>query len=125
MIYTLYIFDRHCNCLFYTEWNRRQAVRPCFAFLFEPSIERSDHPKCCHLQLSMSQAEDQKLVYGLVFSLKNMCEKLSPSGQPYALDLLNGMKSVEQKRLNYLHAGARVASWHSRPVPTSCTTLKP
>ncbi|KAJ1920598.1 TRAPP complex subunit bet5 [Tieghemiomyces parasiticus] len=25
MIYSLYIFDRHCQCIFYTEWNR---IRP-------------------------------------------------------------------------------------------------
>jgi hypothetical protein len=26
MIYTFYIFDRHCNCLYYAEWARRKKV---------------------------------------------------------------------------------------------------
>ena len=27
MIYTFYIFDRHCQCLYYNEWARRKKVR--------------------------------------------------------------------------------------------------
>ncbi|KCV70182.1 hypothetical protein H696_03641 [Fonticula alba] len=52
MIFTLYIYDRFCNCLYY-----RSFSRP--------------------LPSSMSMAEEQKLVYGVVFSARAMSERLS------------------------------------------------
>eukprot|EP00698_Gefionella_okellyi_P003043 TRINITY_DN12864_c0_g1_i1.p1 TRINITY_DN12864_c0_g1~~TRINITY_DN12864_c0_g1_i1.p1 ORF type:complete len:141 (-),score=14.04 TRINITY_DN12864_c0_g1_i1:498-920(-) len=51
-LYSLYIYDRTGTCLFYEQWQRkRQAV---------------------------NLKEEQKLVYGLLFILKQFSQKLSP-----------------------------------------------
>eukprot|EP01068_Selenidium_serpulae_P011754 Selendium_serpulae@DN5720_c0_g1_i1.p1 len=67
MIYCLYIFHRQ-YCIFYCDWNRtRKPPR------------RSHHPdqgdEC-------GQREEQKLLSGLLFSLKSFSQKLDPQPQP-------------------------------------------
>ncbi|KAJ1646183.1 Trafficking protein particle complex subunit BET5 [Dispira simplex] len=84
MIYCLYIFDRHCQCVFYTEWNRspdRSRTESSLSFS-EPST-----PYVWPKPFTTSTADprdgrmddEAKLVYGVVFSLKNMVTKLSHS----------------------------------------------
>jgi hypothetical protein len=53
MIFTLYIFDRHCNCVFFHSWNKKDKT-----------------------VIDKKVLEDSKLVYGIVFSLKNIVAKL-------------------------------------------------
>jgi hypothetical protein len=53
MIYTFYIFDRHGTCLYYEEWNRKGST--------------------------LSPQEEQKLMYGLLWSLKSFSLKSSPN----------------------------------------------
>lgn len=55
MIYNLYIFSRTGTCLFYTEWYR-------------PFSSLRDLPD-----------EDRKLMFGLLFSLKQLMNKASPA----------------------------------------------
>lgn len=58
MIHNLYIFDRNGRCLYYKEWNRDQYT------------------------LRESPDEDRKLVFGLIFSLKQFVTSLSPKPYP-------------------------------------------
>ena len=55
MIYNLYIFSRTGTCIFYTEWYR-------------PYSSLRDLPD-----------EDRKLMFGLLFSLKQLMNKASPT----------------------------------------------
>eukprot|EP00088_Acartia_fossae_P035322 TRINITY_DN36380_c0_g1_i1.p1 TRINITY_DN36380_c0_g1~~TRINITY_DN36380_c0_g1_i1.p1 ORF type:complete len:131 (+),score=10.51 TRINITY_DN36380_c0_g1_i1:34-426(+) len=70
-IYNLYIFDRNGSLLFYHEWIRRKHT-------------------------SMSKEEEAKLLYGMIFSLKSFCSKLSP------VDMKQGFSSYKTNiyRLN-------------------------
>ncbi len=54
-IHTLYVYDRRGACLYYEEWHRP------------------------HSTLGDNSDEDRKLMFGLVFSLKQLAQKLSPS----------------------------------------------
>lgn len=53
-IYNLYIYDRNCSCICYKEWVRQKDV-------------------------GISQDEELKLMYGMVYSLKSLVNRLSPS----------------------------------------------
>lgn len=55
-IFNFYVYDRQGKCLQYSEWHRKKAP---------PNL-----------------AEEQKLMFGLVFMLKQFSQKLSPK-QPY------------------------------------------
>ena len=55
MIYNLYIFSRMGTCIFYSEWYR-------------PHSTLRDLPD-----------EDRKLMFGLLFSLKQLMNKASPA----------------------------------------------
>ncbi|KAI8894058.1 Sybindin-like protein [Globomyces pollinis-pini] len=61
-IYGLYIFDRHCNCIFYQPWNSTTSLQ-------------SD------LNQKQSQ-EDSKLVFGVMFNLGKIIAKLNPVKTP-------------------------------------------
>lgn len=54
-IYTLYIFSRTGACLYYHEWHR-------------PHSTLKDMPQ-----------EDRKLMFGLLFSLKQLMNKMNPN----------------------------------------------
>lgn len=55
MFYNFYIYDRRGKCLFYKEWNR-------------PLNTLADDPE-----------EEKKLMFGMLFSLKDLATKMSPS----------------------------------------------
>lgn len=59
MIYSLWLFDRHCECIYTRHWNRGQREQA------KESAENDD--------------DDAKLLFGVVFSLRNMVQKLDPS----------------------------------------------
>ena len=55
MLFNFYIFSKTGKCLYYKEWHR-------------PQNTLSDDPD-----------EERKLVFGMLFSLKDLASKLSPS----------------------------------------------
>jgi hypothetical protein len=52
-VYAFYLFDRQGNCLCYREWSRPKLMK--------------------------DATQDQKNTFGLLFALKNFCQKLSPT----------------------------------------------
>jgi hypothetical protein len=54
-IFTLYIFSKQGSCLYYTEW-------------FRPVSTLKDTPE-----------EDRKLMFGMLFSLKQLMNKMNPT----------------------------------------------
>ena len=95
MIYNMYIFDKHCQCIYYHDWHRGHVGKNAF--------DQSGDPLASHHSASglgggsttttttmtdprqgmnMSLEEEGKLVYGVVFSLRNLVKKL---GKRYVL----------------------------------------
>ncbi|WOO85187.1 Transport protein particle subunit bet5 [Vanrija pseudolonga] len=108
-IYSLYIFDRHCDCVYYHDWHRTRPVRA--TPNDRPAVHRLSAPQGAqHARESIfsarsattpippiapSQAvgagsnaglpfdEEAKLVYGVVLSLRNMVKKLSGKDEAF------------------------------------------
>ncbi|GMK59059.1 hypothetical protein CspeluHIS016_0700740 [Cutaneotrichosporon spelunceum] len=102
-IYSLYIFDRHCDCVYYQDWHRTRPVRipaddrPGVHRLAAPvapgareSIFSSSGPGtpgaatvAPKRQAGLPFDEESKLVYGVVLSLRNMVKKLSGKDEQF------------------------------------------
>lgn len=93
MIYNMYIFDRHCQCIYYHDWHRGHTAKTAFDTHGDPL---ASHPSGGggggsttttttmtdpRQGMNMSLEEEGKLVYGVVFSLRNLVKKL---GKRYA-----------------------------------------
>ncbi|KAK4448523.1 sybindin-like family protein [Podospora aff. communis PSN243] len=69
VIYSFYIFDRHTECIYSKSW-----LPPS---LSEPSNPPpSDHPRADRRSKAARAGDDAKLIFGTVFSLRNMVRKL-------------------------------------------------
>ncbi|KND05007.1 TRAPP subunit BET5 [Spizellomyces punctatus DAOM BR117] len=75
-IYNLYIFDRHCKCVSFTSWTkpRTTATSPESS---SPGDVTQGTAKGAIGATGMSLEEEAKLVYGVVFSLRNLVSKLN------------------------------------------------
>ncbi|KAI8818120.1 Sybindin-like protein [Fimicolochytrium jonesii] len=80
-IYNLYIFDRHCRCVFFAPWTKTPVSQNPPSSQSQPSVTPSEtKPQSMKDTLGatgMSLEEEAKLVYGVVFSLKNLVNRLS------------------------------------------------
>ncbi|KAI9094131.1 Sybindin-like protein, partial [Phlyctochytrium arcticum] len=83
-IYNLYIFDRHCHCISFTSWIRPSAANNTTtsntansSSAGPTSTSTAQAGKGVTLGVTgMSLEEEAKLVYGVVFSLRNLVNKL-------------------------------------------------
>ncbi|KAG9057619.1 TRAPP subunit bet5 [Serendipita sp. 407] len=124
-IYSLYIFDRHCQCVYYHDWHRAHRPKPAVAGNILPGVSRAVSPQqatgptqtdftsprntlnySSGIVVAVGEAspnqtpppvpskatlspnpappmsklpfdEEAKLVYGVIFSLRGMVQKLS------------------------------------------------
>ncbi|CUS11486.1 unnamed protein product [Tuber aestivum] len=91
-IYSFYIFDRHCECIYIKQWHQRdRTFRPtssATSTVDSPVTLSSDRHSAAGSKLQnevhpsgrggrLSVQDDAKLVFGVVFSLRNMVRKLS------------------------------------------------
>ncbi|KAF8533631.1 Longin-like domain-containing protein [Trichophaea hybrida] len=91
-IYSFYIFDRHCECIYVKQWlERERSFRQPLAMtqsaVSSPATVVSDkrlsagqsdrHTSFRAPSGRLSVQDDAKLVFGVVFSLRNMVRKLS------------------------------------------------
>ncbi|RXK41228.1 hypothetical protein M231_01378 [Tremella mesenterica] len=99
-IYSLYIYDRHCDCVYYQDWHRTSPIRPPPFTNFRPGVHRIPSPPSITTKESIFNTkrlsaledvervgnrelkglpfdEESKLVYGVILSLRNMVKKLS------------------------------------------------
>ncbi|PUU80549.1 Longin-like domain-containing protein [Tuber borchii] len=91
-IYSFYIFDRHCECIYVKQWHQRdRTFRPTSSSAStadSPVTLSSDRRSSTSSKLQnevhpsgrggrLSVQDDAKLVFGVVFSLRNMVRKLS------------------------------------------------
>ncbi|KAH0612817.1 uncharacterized protein H6S33_009197 [Morchella sextelata] len=94
-IYSFYIFDRHCECIYIKQWHQRDKFRPTSSA--GPSgtdspasltgdgkrssagstLLRSNDTNPSRPGGRLSVQDDAKLIFGVVFSLRNMVRKLS------------------------------------------------
>jgi len=127
-IYSLYVFDRHCACVYYHDWHRSKRPRPAGKDALLPAVSRAVSyqppvtdgapqstftsprntlvsssgivvtvntddevvkPPSSNLSISQAQGtalpfdEEAKLVYGIIFSLRNMIKKLSKRDEQF------------------------------------------
>ncbi|KAG8900243.1 TRAPP subunit bet5 [Tulasnella sp. 403] len=101
-IYSLYIYDRHCACIYYHDWHRLKKPKPANEGVLLPNVTKGDvsNPRNTlnttsgvvvasgETQLpsagpsatagnALPFDEEAKLVYGVLLSLRNMVKKLS------------------------------------------------
>ncbi|CAN0018284.1 unnamed protein product [Phaeothamnion confervicola] len=78
MLYNFYIFNRKGKCLYYREWHRPQNT------------------------LSHDAAEEQRLVFGMLYSLKELVNKMSADVDPEGLHTLK----TDAYTLHHLETGS-------------------
>ncbi|KAI4247040.1 MAG: hypothetical protein L6R40_001705 [Gallowayella cf. fulva] len=70
VVYSFYIFDRHAECIYKKKW----APRP--TSTGSKTQPPNGLPDGAHQPNALSAEDDAKLVFGTIFSLRNMVRKL-------------------------------------------------
>ncbi|KAK9480414.1 Longin-like domain-containing protein, partial [Lipomyces japonicus] len=89
-IYSFWIFDRHCQCTYHRDYKRPgRKLRPGSDKLAtgtatvtipdQPQQQRQQQQQ----QNALSVEDDSKLVFGVVFSLRNIVSKLAGEKEPF------------------------------------------
>jgi hypothetical protein len=85
-IYNLYIFDQSCKCIYYATFHKAyiSGQQPKTT---SPQDARAATPgptaETTGSSTDLGWEEESKLVYGVVYSLRNMLGKLKPSVEPF------------------------------------------
>ncbi|KAI9741939.1 MAG: TRAPP subunit bet5 [Cirrosporium novae-zelandiae] len=76
VVYSFYIFDRHTECIYKRRWHHRPLSASSKAS--RPLSEASEIPNGVTgiSRPALSAEDDAKLVFGVVFSLRNMVRKM-------------------------------------------------
>ncbi|KAL8986112.1 MAG: hypothetical protein Q9205_000362 [Flavoplaca limonia] len=70
VVYSFYIFDRHAECIYKKKWPSRPTSTG------SRSQQANGLPDGPSQQKALSAEDDAKLVFGTIFSLRNMVRKL-------------------------------------------------
>ena len=84
-IHSFYVFNRHCECIYYQNFSlaKVSTVDLDKSLPAQPeSAATTDGTTSNQQQQQQGWEEQAKLVYGVLFSLRNMCTKLA-TRQPY------------------------------------------
>ncbi|MCJ1427003.1 TRAPP subunit bet5 [Sticta canariensis] len=65
VVYSFYIFDRHAECIYKKKWTPRPSSSST-----KPPLDGATQAK------ALSAEDDAKLIFGTIFSLRNMTRKL-------------------------------------------------
>ncbi|MCJ1260177.1 TRAPP subunit bet5 [Lobaria immixta] len=65
VVYSFYIFDRHAECIYKKKWTPRPS-----------SSSTKPPPDGASQAKALSAEDDAKLIFGTIFSLRNMARKL-------------------------------------------------
>ncbi|RAL67498.1 hypothetical protein DID88_008253 [Monilinia fructigena] len=73
VVYSFYIFDRHTECIYSKLWHRNNNERPSPLPPIQPPQDPYPVPS---RPGKLSAQDDAKLIFGTIFSLRNMVRKL-------------------------------------------------
>ncbi|KAF2005360.1 snare-like protein [Amniculicola lignicola CBS 123094] len=75
VLYAFYIFDRHTECIYSRRWTPRPLSGSSKPSRPTSTSSTTDAPSAPSRRI-ISHSDDEKLIFGLVFSLRNMIQKL-------------------------------------------------
>ncbi|KAF2273189.1 snare-like protein [Westerdykella ornata] len=75
VLYSFYIFDRHTECIYSRRWTPRPASSSSKAARPQSGSSVTSTGDAA-VRKANSHSDDEKLIFGLVFSLRNMVRKL-------------------------------------------------
>lgn len=79
-VYSFWIFDRHSDCVYHKEWKNidRSSLGDAQSLKRRSSgATASDFPRSKPLPAPRSTQDEAKLIFGIVFSLRNIVRKLT------------------------------------------------
>ncbi|KAF2012711.1 snare-like protein [Aaosphaeria arxii CBS 175.79] len=76
VLYSFYIFDRHTECIYSRRWTPRPTSSSGKTARPQSGSSITSGDGTVTNRRNMSHADDEKLIFGLVFSLRNMVQKL-------------------------------------------------
>ncbi|TGZ82784.1 transport protein particle complex of the golgi, subunit bet5-like protein [Ascodesmis nigricans] len=93
-IYSFYIFDRHCECIYTKQWHEAERYQSAAAATARRASITSapDGVSLPQAPGRLSVQDDAKLIFGVVFSLRNMVRKLSGPDDSFISFRTNGYK---------------------------------
>ncbi|KAF3042146.1 TRAPP subunit bet5 [Didymella heteroderae] len=94
VLYSFYIFDRHTECIYSRRWTPRptsssgastasKSTRPTSSASLTSTTTANNNDATSAPHKGLSHADDEKLIFGLVFSLRNMVTKLGGSDDTF------------------------------------------